>query len=292
MWRQALLHGAMGALILGMVACATASDRHDVARNLVRQAGWRWGVLTAGIFDVAVALPPLDTVGEMGGQVLTVYLEGDGFAFVHPNQPSADPTPTDPIALRLALAQPGSGPVAWLARPCQYAQPDHGRSCQSWYWTNGRYAEEILSSLGEALDQVKRRTNTTHLILVGYSGGGALAAVLAARRGDVDGLITVAADLDLAYWTGRDHLTPLTGSLDPALAAPQLGHVPQVHFTGGRDQVVGSDVVVSFRRHLPVGTPVTQLDVPDFDHKCCWVRAWPQYWGRALLAITSLTERR
>ena len=63
------------------------------------------------------------------------------------------------------------------------------------------------------VDALKRDAGAAKVILVGYSGGGAIAVLLAARRLDVAGVITVSADLDLAYWTQRDGLAPLSGSL-------------------------------------------------------------------------------
>ena len=258
-------------VVLGVMlsACASLADRQAAGPQLTQAAGWQWGVLSAGPFDVAVARSPVTD-----GAVLTVYLEGDGFAFVHPHQPSIDPTPTDPVALRLALAHPAHEAVAWLGRPCQYTMPDHGRNCDVRYWTNRRYAPEVIGSLAVALDKLKEQTKASRLVLVGYSGGGALAVLLAAQRADVDAVITVVADLDLGYWTARDGLSPLTGSVDPASVAPLLGHLPQYHLTGGKDKTVGTDVAESFVRHLPVGTPVVIHEVPNFTHGCCWQQDW------------------
>lgn len=210
-----------------------------------------------------------------GSDTLVVYLEGDGFAYVRPRQPSVDPTPTDPVALRLALSDPSSATVTWIGRPCQYTLPDHGRNCRTVYWTGSRYAPEVLDSVGNAIDILKQRSGAKKLVLVGYSGGGAVAALLAARRVDVKTLVTVVADLDLGYWTRRDGLTPLSGSLDPVDVAPSLGTLPQTHFTGGQDKTVGTDVVRSFIKHLPAGTPVRLVEIPDYTHTCCWSRDWP-----------------
>jgi pimeloyl-ACP methyl ester carboxylesterase len=69
---------------------------------------------------------------------------------------------------------------------------------------------------------LKQRSGSTRLTLVGYSGGGTIAVLLAARRSDVAEVITVAANLDVGYWTQRDGLSPLTGSLDPAGGNPRL----------------------------------------------------------------------
>ena len=265
------------AILLTLLLAACASSRQAVGPDLARTAGWRWDILPAGQFDIAAATSPNGGTGP-----LVLYLEGDGFAYVHPRQPSLDPTPSDPLALRLAMAHPGPEPVAWLGRPCQYVMPEHGQNCDTPYWTTRRYAPEIVDGVNAAIDIVKRRSGAEQIILVGYSGGGAIAVLLAARRADVVKVVTVAADLDLTYWTKRDGLAPMEGSLDPASAAERLGRVPQVHFTGAKDHVVGTDVVSSFLRRLPAGTPARLEEIPDFTHDCCWVEAWPGLAAKAL----------
>lgn len=257
-------------LVLALVLAACASSRREEGPNLAEAGGWRWEILPAGAFDLAVARP-----FRPEGDLLVVYVEGDGVAYARPSQPAGDPTPTDPIALRLAMADPTGLPVAWVGRPCQYTLPQHGRNCRTAYWTTDRYAPEVVGSLSTALDVLKRRTSATRLALVGYSGGGTLAALLAARRPDVARVVTVAANLDLAYWTRRDKLQPLSGSLDPAQEAGSMGIIPQMHFTGGNDRSVGTDVVRSYLRALPQGTPVRLMEMPTFTHSCCWVKEWP-----------------
>ena len=260
----------LAALLLAVLTAGCAQARQDAGPDLARAAGWQWDILPAGTFDLAVAQSP-----RRVGDVLTVYLEGDGFAFVGPRQPALDPTPTDPVALKLALAEPGGGPTAWVGRPCQYTLPNHGRNCRTVYWTIGRYAPEVIDAVGSAVDDLKRRHGSSQVVLVGYSGGGAVAALLAARRTDVARVITVAANLDLDYWTRRDGLSPLTGSLDPAQQpAEVLGRIPQLHFTGGRDRTVGTDVVRSYLGHLLPQAPARLVEIPDFTHSCCWVKDW------------------
>ncbi len=257
-------------LCLSLAACSTLAERQALGPRLAQTAGWRWQVLDGGTFRLAAATAPLTASSR-----LVVFLEGDGFAYVRPTQPSRNPTPSDPVALRLALAQPRGTPpldVAWLGRPCQYVSSP---ACRTADWTGRRYAPEILGSVDAALDQLKRQSGARTLVLVGYSGGGAIAALLAARRPDVAALITVVADLDLDYWTRRDDLSPLVGSLDPAEAAPALGRLPQAHFAGSDDAVVGPDVTRAYLRHLPPGAPARLLVIPGFTHACCWSRDWP-----------------
>ncbi|MFA4994237.1 MAG: hypothetical protein WC521_02915 [Bdellovibrionales bacterium] len=266
-------------LLFVVTGCATGQDE---ALALVQNAGWRWDVMPAGKFDLAVATP------ERHGKTLWVYIEGDGRAFLSPDQPSSDPTPSDPVALRLALVHPGSAPVAYLARPCQYVLPTQARNCISDYWTNARYAPEVVASLSKAVDILKRKTGSAHVVLVGYSGGGALAILVAAKRKDVVGLVTVVADLDLAYWTKRDELTPLTGSLDPAEFASAVATISQVHFTGALDKSVGTDVVRSFTNRLPPNAPFEIIEEPDFTHTCCWEKNWVELVNNSVYKTFSL----
>lgn len=273
---------AVLAILVGDAAAARVS-----ATDLARQAGWQWAVKSAGTFDLATALRP-----GVRSAVLTVYIEGDGFAYAAAGRRSMDPTPTDPLALRLALQHPGSGAVAWLARPCQYGP--RSRNCRSDYWSIARFAPEVVESAGIALDRLKDDGGgATRLILVGYSGGGALAALLAQRRSDVAALVTVAANLDVGAWTAAHRLTPLSRSLDPAADAAQLSRTPQVHFIGADDRVVGPELARGFVARMAADAPVTIVVVPGQDHGCCWAARWPalatgadlagiEGWGRTL----------
>ena len=89
------------------------------------------------------------------------------------------------------------------------------------------------------------RAQARQLRLVGYSGGGTLAALLAARRADVCQLITVASNLDIERWASHHKVSPLWGSENPASYGAALQHLPQYHLIGGDDQVVPATIVLS-----------------------------------------------
>lgn len=224
-------------------------------------------MINAAPFTVAAALAP----GRAdGGAPVIIYLEGDGLAFLGPHTISPDPTPNDPVGLRMALAHSGAA-VAYLARPCQYTG---GGPCGPAYWTSHRYAPEVVDGLNRAAEAIKRRVGAESVILVGYSGGGALAVLMASRRTDVAGIVTVVGNLDLAAWTRLQKLSLLSGSLDPAQVAAGTASIPQVHFIGGRDDVVPAEVSRSyFRRVEPLGR--ARLVAKDsFGHVCCWADDW------------------
>lgn len=266
---------------LALAACG-ASDMVPRARKaavIARDAGWSQRVIAAGRFDLTSFSSPANGTSDL----LTIYIEGDGLAFLDRATVSGDPTPLDPLALRLALAAP-QRPAAYIARPCQYALPDHARNCGPALWTSRRYAPEVVDSLDRAADNLKAAAAARRLVLVGYSGGGVIAALLAARRSDVAGLVTVAANLDLDYWVRRDQLAPLTGSLDPVDFAGRLAGVPQVHFVGGRDDVVGADVVRAYLARLPTPNRAAIAEIAGYEHRCCWASHWPELLARPELA--------
>ena len=259
--------GVLLAFCLGGCGSGLFVSRHAKADYLAHQSGWSYEMMNAAPFTVAAALAP----GRAGaGAPLIIYLEGDGLAFLGPHTVSPDPTPNDPVGLRMALAHSG-GAVAYLARPCQYTG---GGPCAPAYWTSHRYAPEVVDSLNLATDTIKARTGAERIILVGYSGGGALAVLMAARRGDVAGIVTVVGNLDLAAWTRIQKLSPLSGSLDPAQVAASIAAIPQVHFIGGRDDVVPAEVSRSYFRRVEAQGQARLVTKDSFGHVCCWADDW------------------
>jgi len=280
-WRWLLL-----AALVGLAGCATSSPqvRRDSAIAWAAAQGWQPLLLPGARFDLQAFVPERLQRTER----LTVYLEGDGLAWVDRHTPSFAPTPSDPLALRLAVAD-ARAPAVYLARPCQYTQGASFKGCEVRYWGSHRFAPEVIGAMNDAVDQLKRRYGATHLVLVGYSGGGAVAALLAARRDDVAALVTVAGTLDTEHWTQEQRVSPLMGSLNPRDVAERLAAVPQWHFVGMRDDVVPRSVLNHFLDRVShsasPGTPPPTVEVlPDFDHHCCWAVAWPQLSQRFAVA--------
>jgi pimeloyl-ACP methyl ester carboxylesterase len=178
------------------------------------------------------------------------------------------------VALRLALAQP-AGNAAYLARPCQYVNKP-SKPCAPRYWTGARFAPEVIAATNEAIDDLKARFGASQLTLVGYSGGAAVAALVAAQRHDVQQLVSVAGNIDHTAWTTLHHLSPLSESLNPLQVRATLGAISQWHFAGSLDRVVPPRLIKSWVQ----GLPNVQLVVIDgYDHSCCWAENWPQLWA-------------
>ncbi|NHZ34061.1 alpha/beta hydrolase [Massilia rubra] len=254
--------------LLSACAGVDPARRLQQADALAAAARWQRHSVQAGDFALTVYRP-----ASTAATTLTVYLEGDGLAWLSATAVSPDPTPVHPVALQLALRHP-HGAVAYLARPCQFQGTTLPAACRSALWTDARYGPEVIDSMNGALDQLMRHAGARRLVLVGYSGGGAVAALLAARRADVALLLTVAANLDTVEWARLQHLSPLTASFNPADHAARLARVPQQHWVGAGDDVVPPAVLAAYAARFPAAARPPVTVVAGFGHSCCWQAHW------------------
>lgn len=266
-----------------LAGCTGTTERAragvEAAQRTAAEAGLDWEPVDTGPHTIATARR-----GVARARTLVVYIEGDGRAWESRRRVSADPTPARATALRLA-ARDRSPALLYLARPCQFLVAGPDETCDPRQWTSHRYAGSVVDTLETAMDDVVRRDGGAPetLVLVGYSGGGTLAALLAARRTDVACLITVAANLDIEAWSRLHGVDPLSGSDNPAALGPALAGVPQVHLAGADDAVVPAAVIASYVEALarsdPRPTRVRResrvVVLPGRDHDCCWEGDWP-----------------
>ncbi len=173
-----------------------------------------------------------------------VYIEGDGNAWVTPTQPSNDPTPK--YALMLKLAELDRSPnVVYMARPCQFSKSTSPK-CHVDYWTDKRFSLDMIRVMNNAINRFKTQGSQQKLELIGYSGGGAIAAILSARRKDVVNLRTIAGNLDHEYVNKYHHVSQLDGSVNAMSFAFNLTQLPQLHFIAENDEIVPEEVVKRF----------------------------------------------
>lgn len=178
---------------------------------------------------------------------LTIYIEGDGRSWISRTRLSSDPTPRQPIALKLAIQDPNHK-VAYLARPCQYTPIANQPACDPSIWSNRRFSNTVITSMNEAITKLKQKADAQKIHLVGFSGGAAVAILIAERRTDIATLRTVAGDLNPNRLAEYHHTTPLNSneSLNPIEAIPRLTHLPQYHFSGEKDKIVPPFIAIEF----------------------------------------------
>jgi pimeloyl-ACP methyl ester carboxylesterase len=210
---------------------------------------------------------------------LSVYIEGDGHGWITKTRLSSDPTPRHPVALILAARDPAPN-VLYLGRPCQYDGAGDNPRCDAGLWSDARYSERVVAALSQAIDlfqgQEQGQARRPGIHLVGYSGGGAVAILIAARRDDVRTVRTVAGDLDSDATTNFHSVSPLTRSLNPADAARQIAGIPQLHYVGTEDDVIPPIVAESYIRRVQESHCVTIRPVAGATHGDGWDSLWRQ----------------
>lgn len=261
-----------------MLVSCTATPTNKIPRNtqkVINQAqskGWqaaRYPINNSFIISTYEFLPAASSE-----KIIHAYIEGDGNSWESKYKLSKNPTPKHPLTLQLALRDPHPL-IVYLARPCQYTPHHLDKKCDSQYWSSHRYAPEVVGAMNETLNQIKRKQGNQKFILVGYSGGAAIATLIAANRQDVQKLITVAGDLDHKILNEYHQTTPLTGSLNPIRIAHKLKKLPQYHWSGKRDKVVPPWMAAHFSK--TVDSPLSQHYVlAKATHHQGWVEAWPQ----------------
>jgi hypothetical protein len=221
---------------------------------------------------VASAPYPLQGLLPVTGHYphLRVYIEGDGHAWATRSQPSTDPTPVSSVMIALAVRD--SQPSVYLARPCQFVLT---AGCGIDVWTGGRFNASVLTSMSGALDELKRRYAVEHFELVGYSGGAAIALVLAGTRNDVTQVSTLAGNLDPEFWTRLQSLAPLQHPVLPLTYRAALRTIPQRHFVGLEDKVVPPAVADAYVAALK-GRCVEVIKV-HADHAGGFEESWARY---------------
>jgi outer membrane lipoprotein-sorting protein len=253
-----------GVLLSGCTQRGLFENSFEYASRMATQKGWSAKRYKGSEFRILTYSSP----AVQNEETLNVYIEGDGYAWVNRYTPSKDPSPRNPVGLSLALKDQGND--TYMARPCQFLPPDELAYCSPVFWTSARYAPEVITAMGEVLDQIKSDRKSVRIRLYGYSGGGVIAALLTARRADVVELITYAAPLDTNAWTTLHGLSPLRYSLNPADDMDSLSEIPQTHYVGGKDTDVPPSLLHDFVERLNAKDRAKVVVIEDANHSCCW----------------------
>ena len=257
--RRALLGVGLAALLCG---CATPAQHADA---LAADGGLSRTVLQGTRFH-HVAYVRLG-----GGEPLFLFIDGDGTPWTDGGrQVAEDPTPRRPLGLELALST-HHGSVLYLGRPCYFGLAGSAE-CHPSDWTAGRYSREVVESLAAATNGFALAHGFRQVIVVGHSGGGTLAVLVAPYVSGLRAVISIAANLDVKAWTAYHGYLPLAESLDPADSPPLASDVTEIVLAGGVDTDVPPALLQTYlARH-----PTAQLwTFAEFDHRCCWQEEWP-----------------
>jgi len=255
---RALLAGSLAAVAC---ACATPAQHADA----LAADGGLSRIVVQGTRFHHVAYERLG-----GGEPLFLFIDGDGTPWTDGGRRVAeDPTPRRPLGLELALST-RYGSVLYLGRPC-YLGLAASAECHPSDWTVDRYSREVVESLAAAINGFVLAHGFHEVILVGHSGGGTLAVLVAPHVGGLRAVITIAANLDVRAWTAYHGYLPLTGSLDPTDSPPLASSVAEIVLVGSVDKNVPPTLLKAYLEGHPTAEMWT---FPGYDHRCCWEEAW------------------
>ena len=248
-----------------LVSCASIEKRTSKADTIAKKSNLKKEIVQTDNFKI-VTYQKIKTSNEP----LYVFIEGDGSAYLTKTRLSTNPTPKNPVALKLASNAKKSN-VLYIARPYQYCEKITAVIDKSKFWSTHRYSEEVINDISSVIDEAKKKSGVKNIVLVGYSGGGAIAAIISAKRDDVIKLVTVCGNLDIDFHTSLHNVTPLTGSLNPVNFGDKLKNIKQVHFVGGKDKIVPRSVAEEYYKKISATSEMCQIiEIPENDHHTGW----------------------
>jgi hypothetical protein len=207
---------------------------------------------------------------------LKVFIEGDGRPWVGGKNIRLDPSPQRLLAMELLLNT--SGDRLYLGRPCYFQTND--KRCHFKYWTSDRYSHEIINSMANIIEQKMLDGSYQNLLIIGHSGGGTIAALLACKTTISPSIITLAANLDIQRWAETHSWSTLTGSQNPANLPSNCKKSNAYHFYGDEDENVPA---ISAQKFFIEGKS-QRFIIEGADHQ-----NWPLFWVeiKAMLAENS-----
>lgn len=225
-------------------------------------------IVTTGQFKHMVLIQ-----GEKNTSRLHVYIEGDGRPFSNRFQISTDPSPRHPLMLDLMSKDKTTS--LYLGRPCYFTSSNPlmiDEQCNFHWWTDARYSDAVVTSMIDALRQNLKKYAFQGITLIGHSGGGTLATLMAERMPEVDQLVTLAGNLDTQAWARYHHYTPLNNSLNPATTIKSPAPSKQLHFMGAKDDNIPPSLSQEFLTRIGHQGKI----IEEVDHSCCWDSRWPE----------------
>lgn len=200
-----------------------------------------------------------------------VYIEEDGA--IGDIRVSDDPTPRKSRALRLAMLDKRPN-VVYVSRPCQYVKylgQEFSAGCDQRYWSDMIMSDPVIESVNSVINQV---TKQAPVHLVGGSGGGSVAVLVAARNSHVKSILTIGANLDHAAFRALHRVSRMGHSLDPINYVDVVARIPQLHVSCGKDIIVPPFIVDKFVSSS-AGKCAQHVIIPNIDHYKGWEDAWP-----------------
>ncbi len=200
---------------------------------------------------------------------LTIYIEGDGTSWVDRFTPSSDPTPTDPLAFKLALID-NSENIIYLARPCQY---EWSNNCNKDVWTVAQYSSTVLNSYKEIINHLSKKYDIIHL--VGYSGGAGIVMYLGSiENQNIKSIRTIAGNINHNELSKILNISRLKKSINFYSIEEKIKAVPQIHYYGSKDKTVPNELQISYKERNIENDCVKIQSAHKVSHNEGWLDFW------------------
>lgn len=252
-------------LAIALTACSVTPEWQRIASGAGMEVGW---LQTSAYSHLVIS-------NRQPGPHASIYIEGDGMPWLRERRIAVDPTPANPLLLRLMVADERA--ATYVGRPCYFGTATSA-SCSDAIWTMRRYSDLVVRSMCDAVNRLAAERGYKSVALVGYSGGGVLAV---AMRGCVRGLqsiTTIAANLDVDAWTAYHGYTPLELPRDPGVA---LAEVPEIHWQCSTDDQVPPAITDRYFERNPAAVRVI---IDKCSHSDGWKRHLPRIQSATIAA--------
>lgn len=242
---------------------STLSTRIEQADRVALTAGFQKTLVQGGDFVITTYQRISDS-----NQPYVFYIEGDGS--INSGRVIADnPTPSKVMLLELATMDNRPN-VVYVARPCQFTPIELNPQCNQDYWVDKRLAEEVVESVNSVVSTISKNQPIS---LVGFSGGGGIAVLVAARNSHVKDMVTIAGNLDIENFSHYHEVYALKESLNPIDYAAQISYIPQLHISGGEDKIVPGHIADIYIK-VSASDCVKGKVFPDVTHTRGWKDVW------------------
>lgn len=200
---------------------------------------------------------------------LIIYVEGDGLSWVDRFTPSSNPTPTDPLAFKLALTDENEN-IIYLARPCQY---EWSNICNKEIWTIAQYSSTVLNSYKEIINYLSKSFDEIHL--VGYSGGAGIVMYLGSiDNTSIKSIRTIAGNINHNELSKILKISRLKKSINFYSIEKKINTIPQVHYYGLKDKIVPNELQTSYKIRNSKNKCIKIESVSKATHNEGWVDFW------------------
>lgn len=271
-WRKDICPGVLWKFTIFLVSllllggCASGKDAPVAPEEIGKLYGFETVFVEGGGFLITTYQKVHDKKAPY-----VFYIEGDGAAFTYRHMVSTNPTPRARVFIELAAMDKRQN-VVYVARPCQYTPMDLNPKCEKSYWTEKRLSDDSIEALNEVINKVN---NGQKFSLVGYSGGGGVAVLIAARNPMVRDIVTIAGNLDIAAFTAYHKTPPMKESLNPVDYAKLIKDIPQFHTSGEKDRIVPPSIAIKYVKESD-SPCVRQQTFKGVTHKNGWNKIWAE----------------